>query len=645
MRKDRSADADGVTRRSYLELAGVVGAAGILGSSFSTVASAATTNSKDFYYTGSARPSSPSTHDFFYDTVTGEISYYDGSEWQVFTGDKTVWDVQSRMEITGSTADTAFSAALSNASPGDTILFRDRSTPYTLTQQYDIQKGITIKGEGDATLELNHSNSNVQIRFKGGGIQANTGIASSVAAGSRNIPVNDASIFTAGDRVMLHNDSYSQQVNTEIHFGVVQSTSSGSIELDTATFYDFQSSSNGGTVSRVNLCKSPRVESIKATGSAERMFEFKWCENPTYKDLTVTGYTQMPMRAEDSWKPIWRDVEARNPTSRNAAEGEVIQIYRCGDAGVYSPRIYECRRGIDFAWGSYGATIVDPVIHNFSLHGISVHGPDITGNVSVFGGTLIADPTGQTGNGITGSPYENTEFHVEGTHIKTRRAGLKCNCEFTAHNVHIETVPDTSNGQGVRVTSSDVHLSDIYIDYPGSQNSLAPIYVRADNRTIENVSIDATVDSSNTTIVQVLTRNGGTVDGIKFRGQIQSDTSASGRAVTFDASGGRISRVDWSMDIIDHGDNCIVLEGDEGFEDFKLHDCTIETTGNACFATAASGSNQASDYFWVKNCYMTGSASVSLDEPVDHAWIVDNKLAGLVDSGVTNLEKRGNFIN
>ncbi len=648
---------DGVSRRSYLEAATVTGlglAFGGLSAGSGSVRAATDVTAKDTYYAGKTLPGTPTNRDFFFDTGTGEVSYYDGSEWQVFYGDKTVWDVKSRMNVSNISADEAFNEAISNANDGDTILFRDGT--YTLNNEYTITKSLTLKGTGDARLELTDTTSGAQIQFTGGGQTNKANLTSVVEPGSRVIPVDDPSIFSVGDRVMIRNNNYTQKVNTQIHFSIVQdkldtdgSGSVDSLELASATYYQFEDSANGGQVAKVDLLDSPKVEGLTTFGGTFGVFEFKWCEDPVYEDVTVTDYVKMPTRAEDCWKPIWRNVEVRNPTQRGAGEGECVQIYRSTEAGVYSPRIYDCRRGIDLAWGSYGVTIVDPVIHNFSLHGISVHGPDIAGNVSVFGGTLVPDTgsNSQTGHGISGSP--SAEFHVEGVHIKTRRTALLCNCEFTAKDVHIEPAEDVSDGQGIRVVHSDVHLEGIHIEDPDSRLSIAPIHVRTKStgEDIENVTIDATIDTPNTPQVRVrAAESGKTIDGLRFQGEIRSDSGSGAKAVDINAENSRISRVDWSMDIVDHGGNCIVLAGAEGVEDFKLHDCTIKTSGNACFATANMASNQENDSLWIKNCYLTGSSSVSIDEPTNNVWIVDNKKNNIHIGGegstVTNVVQRGN---
>lgn len=545
----------------------------------------------------------------------------------------------------GSTSDSAFSSAVSDANAHDTVLFYDGT--FLLENYHDISKPLTIKCAG-AELKLTKTASSgsarAQIRFMGGGVQAQASISSTTPAGSRTIPVADASIFSSGDSVLLMNAEYSYEVDTPSQFATVESadTTNGNIVIDSATDHDFS-----GTAHRVSLIESPRFVNVSTFGGGDIPILFRWCEDARYDRCEVTEYLQTPLAAVDCYKPKWYDVEAYNPLSRGSGEGEAVCLYRTTDAYVESPRIYDCRRGVDIAWGCTNSQIIDPVVKSFSISAISVHQSNVGGDVRIVGGKLVADPDGLTGHGITGSPNETT-ISVQGTDIITRRSGIHASGVTKISDVTISPGETVSSGVGLQISGGPVQADGIIIDDPDGRLNQA-ISVTSGSRPIRGVDIDARIRYNADNAVYFETA-GNPIEDVDLSGTIQSDSTAPDQAVFFYSADGAFDNIDYSMDILNHAEYGIRLDGGTKNGEFRIHDAVFDCDPGGVPILDYSGWGGA-EQVWIKNCtllYDSGGHSDSVhlaSGTVDYCWVVDNYAPGAIniDSAVTNSSTRGNM--
>lgn len=541
-----------------------------------------------------------------------------------------------------STSDSAFSSAVSDANDHDIVLFYGGT--FLLENDHDINKPLTIKCRG-AELETvsTHASGSErpQIRFMGSGVEAQTSISSTTPAGSRTIPVADASIFSAGDDVLLMNAQYSYAVDTPSQFATVESTSSGSVTLYDATDMDLS-----GTIHRVGLVDGPRFEDVSTFGGGDTHIGFRWCKDPRYNHCSVREYLHTPLAAIDCFKPKWYDCEATDPLSRGSGEGEAICLYRTTDAYVESPRIYDCRRGVDIAWGCANSQIIDPVVKGFSIAGISVHQSNVGGDVRVVGGKLVADPDGLTGNGITGSP-NGTTISVQGTDIITRRSGIHASGVTKISDVTISPAETVNSGVGLQIAGGPVEADGLIIDDPDGQLNQG-INATSSSRAIRGVDIDARINYNAENAVYLETA-GYPIEDVDLSGTIQSDSTAPGQCVFFYSVDGAFDNIDYSMDILNHAEYGIRLDGGTKNGEVRIHDAVFDCDPGGVPILDYSGWGGAAQV-WIKNCTLLYDSSGHSDSvhlgsgSVDYAWVRDNYAPGnIMLDGVEEYIDAGNM--
>lgn len=532
----------------------------------------------------------------------------------------------------GGVVDTEFESAITDASPDDTILFDHNS--YELASEHVIQKPLTIDAV-DATISCtNTTNNNASIEFRGGGIQASTTTTSAIVTGQKVIPVTDASLFAVDDRVLLMNEVYAETTDSIIQFASVQAvdTTNSTITLYGTTTREFI---NGANVHVVDLLDEPAIRNVETDGGGIRHLQFKWCESPLYDGTTVSEYTEVSLYALNCWRPRWFNVTATKPNGRASGEGEPIAIYRCSDAFVESPRIYKCRRGIDFAWGTHDTTIIDPVIQNFSIGGITVHGGDQCGVFSVQGGVLSCDPSAVTGNAIGNS--STAPMHIDGTHIFSRRAGLRCLGPTNATNLTIEPVENTNSGQALLIQASNVNVDNCTITDPTGRFG-QPIEINTSNGSVEDISLDFQIayNKSNAVYLYTTGSSGEYIDGVRLTGSIRADGADQPIFLLSDA--GIMDNVHISLDVHNSGGQCVRLGGGTGtFGHVSFEDCHMEASLAAIYSDSALGANSS---IFIQNCtFESGGTTISFNDTTQNLFVTNCVVPGSIDSSaVTNAQ-------
>lgn len=527
----------------------------------------------------------------------------------------------------GTADDSAFDSAISDASAGDTIVFDHGN--YLITSSHTISKSLTIRGVNGDIEYTNTANNNAGIHFQGGGVTADTTTTAAVSVGDRTIPVTDASLFSPGDRVLLMSAQYGVNTDAKIHFGAIESvdTTNGDVSIEGSLSIGFDS---GVYLHRVDLLDSPRIVDIDTHGGGTRHLQFSWCEDPLYDSVSVSEYLEVSLYAFNCWKPRYRDVQATDPTGLASGEGEPITVARSTDAYIESPRVYDCRRGIDLAWGARNVAIVDPVIRGVSLVGISVHQDQQSGVVMISGGEIVCDPNGQSGHCIAMS--SSAVLYISDTRLVARENGLICHSETHADGLTIEPVT-AAGGYGINIKSGDVTIDDCYIDDPDDVFEYC-IWLDGSAPDVQSVDIDAeTASVGENHIYFDCVDTGSSIEHVTIRGNYRNLNSGQQQTVMLDArNDGVIKNVDiagnfrgvptQAIRIYRDGTNATV-------GDINVHDSYFNTGKAAIYTDGADGFGSIS----VTDCTCdTGGTSLSFNETVDHLHIAGNDVTGSIDT-------------
>lgn len=533
---------------------------------------------------------------------------------------------------TGGVVDTEFDQAVSDAAEGDRIVF-DHNT-YELAANHTVTKSLTLDGTDDSDLIFsNTSNNDPHISFQGGGTGTSTTTTEVATVGQRTIGVNDETIFSAGDRVLFMEDTYGQTVDSRIQFAEVHSTATGEITIMNAISKELVS---GANVYNVDLLDSPVIQNLTTSGGGHQHFQFRWCEEPVYRNVSISEYLEVSLQALDCWKPRYFNVRATDPEGTLSGEGEPISLYRSTDGYVESARVYDCRRGIDFAWGARSHTIVDPVLHGCLIAGISVHSNQEAGSFSILGGEIVCqlqeEDTAHNGHGISMSTTADTS--IEGTRIVARANGIIASGETHATNVVIEPVDGTPEGNaGILVQSDDCSFIGCRVNDPDGLFNHG-VWVDASGAAIENVEIDVDMDFGSQNMVYVDGRSNN-VKNVTIRGNydLVGTTSQQGFLVHADDSN-RVENIDISVNLENHPDQAIRLLADatnsDGILDnINIHDCYFDSVTAAVFSDGAG----TFETIRVENCSMdTGSTALSFNEVIGKLYIKGNDADGSIDT-------------
>lgn len=532
----------------------------------------------------------------------------------------------------GGVADSAFDSAVTDATAGDTLVI---DVSIELTSGHTISKSITIDSTSDVTVSCtNTSNNNAHILFQGGGTGSSTTTTEITNVGERTIGVNDTTIFAAGDRVLFMNATYGQTTNAQIQFAEIESVdgTNGNITLMSTISKEFAS---GVNVYVVDLLDSPEIRNLNTDGGGWRHLQFRWSENPVFDNVSISEYLEVSLYTLDCWKPRYRDVEATDPTGLLSGEGEPIVSYRCTDGLIESPRVYDCRRGIDFAWGSRGFTIIDPVLHGCVIGGITVHQDDEAGNFDIIGGEIVCQTnvpdSAHNGHGISMS--STSETTVTGTKIVARVNGIIASGPTDASGVAIEPADDTSEGRaGILIKSSNCSFDGILIDDSDGHFDEG-IWIDSSDGALSNIDVHCKkCDHGNTSLVNVDGRSNN-INDVRISGNYYQTTGTANQGMIVQANGtNRVENVWISANIHNVPEQGVRVETntDGVVDNIVVHDAYLNT-GQAAVFSNGSGTFET---LRVRDCSAdTGSTSVSFNETVSKIFITNNDLSGSIDVG------------
>lgn len=546
----------------------------------------------------------------------------------------------SNYASTGGVVDTEFDTAISDASPHDTIVFDHNS--YELAAAHTIAKPLTIKGVDSTISCTNTANNNAAIQFQGGGLGSSTTTTEVANVGERSIAVNDSVPFSAGTRILIMNAAYGETVDAKIHFAEVESTASGSISLMDSLSVEFAS---GVNVYVVDLLDSPKMVDLNTDGGGTTHLQFRWCEDPEFRNCHISEYLEPSLYSLDCWKPRYHGVEATDPMGLASGEGEPIALYRCTDGYIESPRVYDCRRGIDFAWGAREMDVIDPVLRGVSLNGISVHQDQQSGHISIQGGEIITAEDGQSGNGISAS--SSADLRINGTRIAAGQNGILCQGPTMISDVTIEPLGvDTTPVAGIHIFSDDVFVKNTKINDPNGFFQ-SPVWIQPSGGVhIERIELDVKVFSVGPNHVQIDARDG-QISDVEIHGMFdQLGASGTQQGILVRADGAHdITKVNFnSVNMEAFGDQAIRLLANDpqSLTAITFDDCSFNS-GTAGIFTDGTGSFQ--DISVSNSWFNTGATSLSFNESgITKLIIVNNILNGSIDSsGSTNKTVTGNL--
>lgn len=543
----------------------------------------------------------------------------------------------------GTADDSAFDSAITDATAGDTIIF-DHGV-YRLNTSHQITKPLTIKCIDGTVRCTNTTNNNPHIGFQGGGIVNNTTTDTLEDQGDRTLSVVDASIFSVGDRVLVLSQQYSATVNCKMQFAAVESvdTTNNNISLYGGLTQQFPS---GSYVYHVDLLKGARMEDVVTDGGGNRHLQFMWCEDATYIGCKISEYLEVSLYALNSWKVTYNNVEATDPLGLASGEGEPIAVYRSNDVYIENAKVYDCRRGIDFAWGSQNAAIVDPIIRGVSLNGISVHQDDEAGTFMITGGEIVCDPNGQSGNCVSMS--SNSDLFIDGVRMIGRENALICQGETHATNLTIATTEGVTSPQiaSINIKYGDTTIRDCYIDDPNGNYDF-PVWVDGSGENMKNITLDIETAHPGANHIYLDSREGD-ISHVVIRAKLRNlDGSSAGQGIFIRSDTHySINDVDMSVRMMNFPNQGVrILTGTDStgtgvIENVTIHDSYFET-GLAAIYSDGGSSQGTFNRIRVTDCdCYTGSTSLSFNETISDLFITNNYTSGsITHSGAASGEK------
>lgn len=523
-------------------------------------------------------------------------------------------------------SDTVFDTAIADTPVDGTLVFDDGT--FELANSHAIDKPITVKCE-DATIRYtNTANNNAAILFEGGGLTGDsTYIRNNLTPGDRTLLMNGNAIYSAGDTVLLVEGDYASNLNARIQFARIESVSSSTAEitLDGGVHADFEATTTNVYI--VDLLDSPRMVDIQTEGGGNRHLQFRWCENPEFRNCKVSEYLEVSLYSLDSWKPRYYNVEARDPMGLASGEGEPVALYRCSDGYVESARVEHCRRGIDFAWGTHNVTVVDPVIRGVSLVGIGIHQNDYGGQFTITGGEVVCDPNGQSGHCIAMSDYSTT--YISDMRLVARANAVIGQDETHLSDVAITTVDKSVGGAGLNIQTGDFFAENVTIDDPEGHFQY-PVIVDSGGY-LAHIDVDVTMTYPGSNAIYIdASPAGTTIQNLKLSGTIRQQGGTQDQTIMLDATAGTISDVDMQMTIYDSSEQALRLyTGTDGTIDgVNIHDSYMQSGLAAIFTDGAGtfGTIRVTD-----STFDTGGTSLSFNETVDKLFVTTNDVSGSID--------------
>lgn len=552
----------------------------------------------------------------------------------------------------GTNSNEALKQAVSEANPGDTIVFPDGTYLIDLeTENIEIGKSIRLLGDG-AKLDFvaTDQQGSEWIRFSGDGMTGNSAsLSTSVAKGSTAFPTTDASAISPGDWVVIHNATDRGGNKTLVHqpdgqqISRVDTVDTNTVHLAETAVWDYQS---GAEIEVVDLLDRPIVEGFDADWSQGGKIHMQWCNRPTFKDLTGTNDTWPPYRCLDCRNARYIRIEHNRAGDRGSSNGEPLRINRTNGALVDHPHVSYVRRAIDMQWSTQGVEIRNPKLFNNRI-GITAHSSHVD-DVTVIGGEIISH-TGTDGsaagpNAVSWRDEANaaSNWTFIGTRIEAPDTGVKmgdgfeligCDVYGGGEAVSIHRGTASITGGTIRIDDAQgfdnyailidndagYELHDIDIDtYIVADGVRRPIRILTDEA-VTRASFDC----------DVLMKSAASYD-------VYDINTASDALLSDLTISGHVSAVSGEEDITDFR----IRAG--AYENVKIQDYHSELTHAGIRFWETTGW----DIFKVQNCTVQHASLGDFDTSTgDYVWVTDNRIRGsLTMPGATNEVNRDNFV-
>lgn len=592
-------------------------------------------------------------------TDTGRIYLGDGSSWNP---EWNLGSTETQLDIldfgadpTGATnCNAALKDAVAEAGPGDTIVFPDGTYLVDLTvENIEIGKSIRLLGEGaKLTFTASDQQTAEWIRFSGGGLTGNSsGLSASVAKDATAIPVADASPFSAGDWVVIHNDTTRGGNKTVVHqpdgqqISRVESVDATNniVHLAETTVWAYPDTAE---IEVVDILDRPVFEGFDLDWSQGGKVHMQWCNRPTFKDLTGTNDTWPPYRCLDCRNARYIRIEHNRAGSRGSANGESIRINRTNGCLIDHPHISYVRRAIDMQWSTQGVEIRNPKLFNNRI-GITAHSSHVD-DVTVIGGEIITH-TGTDGsaagpNGVSWRDEADaaSNWTFIGTRIEAPDTGVKMGDGFELIGCDVY-----GGGEAVSIHRGTASITGgtLRIDDAQGFDNYAILIDNDTGHELHDIDIDTSIVADGVQRpIRVVTDEA--VTNLSFDCDVRMENAASYDVYDIDtASGtllsdltisGHVSAVSGQEDISD----IRIRAG--AYENVKIQDYHSELTRDGIRMWEVTGWN----VFKVQNCTIQAAALGDFDETAgDYVWVTDNRIRGtLTMPGATNEVQRDNFV-
>lgn len=237
----------------------------------------------------------------------------------------------------------------------------DGTSALTDTDDINFGTDLSVTDDGDGTVTVDATAS-------GGGSPTTLFMSDYAPSGGVVDSAFDTAISdaTSGDTIVFDHNSYELQTSHTVTKPLtIDATPDATLTCSNASNNNAHILFEGGGIQSTTTTSA-------ATTKGQRTLPVNNASSFAVDDriLVIAQSYEEPVNAH-----IHFDVVESVDTSNNridikggldrgfaSGEGEPIALYRVQDAYIESPRVFDCRRGIDVSRGTRGLTIVDPVI-------------------------------------------------------------------------------------------------------------------------------------------------------------------------------------------------------------------------------------------------------------------------------------------
>lgn len=559
----------------------------------------------------------------------------------------------------GTASDSAFSSAVSDATDGDIVLFKDGT--YLLENVHVIQKSIRLKSV-NATLNRTTGSTadahteDAMFTFRGGGTTGtSTALSADADEGDTVVSVTDASLFSVGDYVAVQSSgTYTVDADAETTFAEVTGVDTSNNDLTISEGCRFNhTTADSATVYQVEFLDRPVISGFDCEGdgaNTSSWIRLDFCRRPVVEDVRVDGFIYQAISLFDCWLSSIIDCTIANAYQTGSSQGEAFQMWKSQDTYLRQPEtVAPVRRGIDYTKQACGSTVVEPVIEASGVAGIATHAVAGGRDIEVLGGEV-------TDSGVNSSAIladDGCSIRVSNTTIRSDvRAMWNDNGQLYATDVEIHAGSGTS-AQGTEVLL--VRGGDTRVDMDVVQSSTSYFEGELVDIDAQNpidrceITIDSDIHGAGTNGFNIRT-NGADIGKVDIAGTLRSQ-AATGAAVWVRpvSSGETIENVSLDgLTVTGHESWTVHFQGAGTVRNAKIRGCTIHNLNTTAPAIAVDDDSfDAFERLWVaeNDLQSGGTNDVEVNEPdADRVWVVNNSAPNgvTVNSNATNTTVNGN---